>query len=124
MSKFSLNSEMAIEVKARFIAKGHDLPVTGEAYKVRLYDKDVFSDDYLGESLLDEHGGVKISFTHDSFSSAAHFDDKPDFYFVVFKHKQQIFKTKVMEDVDLATVETFKMGEGEVIDLGTYLIES
>ncbi len=124
MNKFSLDSDMNIEVTARFIGKGHDQPVTGEAYIVRLYDADVFGDDFLGESALDKNGYAKITFTHEAFSGAAQFEEKPDFYFVVFKHQQQIFKTKVMEEVDLATVENFRMGEGEVIDLGTYLIES
>ena len=124
MSKFSLSNQMTIEVKVRFIGKGHNQPVTGDAYLVRLYDKDSFADDFLGESKLDEHGVAKINFIHSAFSSAAHFDDKPDFYFVVLKHMQQIFKTIVMDDVDLAAFENFKMGEGEVIDLGTFLIEA
>ena len=124
MSGFSLNSEMNIEVVARFIGKGHEQPVTGDQYKVRLYDKDVFGDDYLGESTLDENGYAKISFTHDAFSGVLHLENKPDFYFVVFKHMQEIFRTKVMEDVDPELAEKFKMGEGEVIDLGTFLIES
>ena len=124
MSKFSLNSEPNIEVTARFIGKGHDQPVTGDAYTVRLYDKDIFEDDYLGESYLDENGVAKISFTHAAFSGSLHLDDMPDFYFIVYKHKQQIFKTRVMEDIDLEKIESFKMGEGEVVDLGTFLIES
>ena len=123
MSKFSLDSEMNIEVMARFIGKGHESAVTGDAYRVRLYDKDVFTDDYLGESTLDEHGVAKITFTHSAFTNAAHLDDMPDLFFVVFKHQKEIFKTKVMEDVDLEAVEKFRMGEGEVIDLGTFLIE-
>jgi hypothetical protein len=27
-----------------------------------------------------------------------------------------------MQDLDVDTIEKFKMGEGEIIDLGTYLI--
>ena len=124
MSKYSLDQEMNIEVIARFIGKGHEQPVTGDSYKVRLYDEDVFGDDFLGESTLDDNGYAKIRFTHEAFSGVAKLDEKPDFYFVVFKHQQEIFKTKVMEDVNLPDVENFKMGEGEVVDLGTYLIES
>ena len=119
-----MNTDMNLEVIARFIGKGHEQPVTGDAYIVRLYDADVFEDDFLGQSTLDEHGYAKITFTHSSFSGALEFEQRPDFYFVVFKHTKPIFKTKVMEDIDLEIVEKFKMGEGEVIDLGTYLIES
>lgn len=123
MSNLSLSNEMNLEVTARFIGKGHDQPLTGGAYLVRLYDKDIFEDDFLGESTLDENGVAKIKFTHSSFADWANLDDKPDFYFVVYKNKEEIFKSKVMEDLDIDAIENFKMGEGEVIDLGTFLIQ-
>jgi hypothetical protein len=122
MTDLSLNKDMNLEVTARFISKGNDQPLTGDTYLVRLYDKDVFEDDFLGESTLDENGVAKISFNHSSFSNWNK-DTKPDFYFVVFKEKKEIFKSKVLEDLDVEAIEKFKMGEGEVIDLGTYLIE-
>ena len=34
-----------------------------------------------------------------------------------------IFQSAVMYDVDLEDLEKFKMGEGEVVDLGTFLVE-
>ena len=123
MSDLSLNNEMNLEVTARFIGKGNDKPVTGEAYLVRLYDKDIFGDDFLGESILDENGVAKISFNHAAFSNF-NTDTTPDFYFVVLKNNEIIFKSKVLDAVDVETVENFKMGEGEVIDLGTYLIQA
>ncbi len=122
MTDLSLNKDMNLEVTARFIGKGNDQPLTGDTYLVRLYDKDVFEDDFLGECTLDENGVAKISFNHSSFSNWNK-DTKPDFYFVVFKEKKEIFKSKVLEDLDVEAIEKFKMGEGEVIDLGTYLIE-
>src|ERR1035437_7582838 len=122
MTDLSLNKDMNLEITARFIGKGNDQPLTGDTYLVRLYDKDVFEDDFLGESTLDENGVAKISFNHSSFSNWNK-DTKPDFYFVVFKHKKEIFKSKVLEDLDVEAIEKFKMGEGEMIDLGTYLIE-
>jgi hypothetical protein len=122
MADFSLNNEMNLEVTARFIGKGHDSSLT-DAYTVRLYDKDVFNDDFLGETRLDENGVAKISFIHKAFAQPFNLDDKPDFYFVVYKHKEEIFKTKVLENLDIETLETFKMGEGQLIDLGTFLIE-
>ncbi len=121
MSDFSLSSDMNLSVTARFISIGNDAAVTGESYIVRLYDKDIFEDDFLGESTLDENGKAKISFNHASFSDW-NTDAKPDFYFVVFKNKKEIFKSKVMQDLDVDAIEKFKMGEGEIIDLGTYII--
>lgn len=124
MSQFSLNPEMNFEVTARFIAKGKDVPVTGEAYSVRLFDRDIFDNDFIGESGLDVNGYSKISFHHEAFGDLANLECFPDLYFVVYKNGKPIFKSKVMEDVDLIAIEQYKKGEGEVIDLGTYLIDA
>jgi hypothetical protein len=121
MSDFSLNPRL--EVTVRIIAKGSDAPLTGEAYKVRLFDKDTFDDDYIGESGLDANGVAHIAFHHDAFADLGSFETRPDFYFVVVKNDVQIFQSQVMEEIDLDTVEQFKMGKGEVIDLGTFLVE-
>lgn len=124
MSQFSLNPEMNFEITARFIAKGMDAPVTGDAYTVRLFDKDIFDNDFIGESGLDNNGYSKISFNQKAFGDLANLESFPDLYFVVYKNGTPIFKSKVMEDVDLVAIEQYKKGEGEVIDLGTYLIEA
>ena len=67
MSRLSLNDEMNIEVRVWLIAKGTDEPVTGAEYMVRLYDKDVFNDDFLGESSLDDRRPGKISYYQKTF---------------------------------------------------------
>ncbi len=89
-----------------------------------LYDKDFFNDDFLGESIPDEEGLAKFLFSQGDFSKPVSLDKKPDFYFVVYKNKKQIFKSKVMSNLDLSDVEEFIMKEGEVIDLGTFLIDT
>ena len=122
MSSIALNKEMNIEVKVRLIEKGNDDPVTGDEISVRLYDQDVFNDDFLGETTPDEEGIARFLFSEDDFSSPAKLDDKPDFYFVVYKNKRQIFKSKVMSNLDLSDMKEFTMREGQVIDLGTFLI--
>ena len=124
MPAIALNKEMNIEVKVRLIRKGDDEPLTGSEYKVRLYDKDIFNDDFLGESIPDEEGLAKFFFSQGDFSKPVHLDKKPDFYFVVYKKDKSIFKSKVMSNLDLSNVEEFIMKEGEVIDLGTFLIDA
>lgn len=124
MPDIALNKEMNIEVKVRLISKGNDEPLTGEEFSVRLYDKDIFNDDFLGESIPDEEGIAKFFFSQGDFSKPANLDDKPDFYFVVFKDKNRIFKSKIMSNLDLSNLEEFIMKEGEVIDLGTFLIDT
>lgn len=124
MPGIALNKEMNIEVKVRLIGKGNDKPISGSEFAVRLYDKDVFNDDFLGESFPDKQGIAKFLFSKKDFSGLANLDDKPDFYFVVYRNKTQIFKSKVMSNLDLSDLETFIMKEGEVIDLGTFLIDT
>jgi len=123
MSDISLNKEMNIEVKVRLIAKGNDEALNGNEFSVRLYDKDIFNDDFLGESAPDEEGVAKFVFSQKDFSGPANLDWKPDFYFVVYRDRNEIFKSKVMSNLDLSDLETFIMKEGEVIDLGTFLID-
>ena len=124
MSKFSLDKDMNIEVKAAFIARGKDAPVTGDQYKLRLFDKDIFGDDYLGESSLNEAGEGRIRFGHKAFGSAFNLETLPDFYFVLYHDKVPVFQSKIMEDLDLSVIENYKAGEGDVIDLGTYLVDA
>ncbi|MEO6549512.1 MAG: hypothetical protein ABIN94_16030 [Ferruginibacter sp.] len=123
MSELSLDKEMNIEVKVTFIAKGNDTPVSGDQYLVRLYDKDVFGDDFLGESKLSAAGEGCIIFGHKAFGNALNLEKLPDFYFVLYENQVPIFQSKVMEDIDPEYVENFNPREGEIIDLGTYLID-
>jgi len=124
MSKFSLSPDMMIEVKIRFIAKGSDEPLTGDDYKVKLYDKDLVGSDNLGESGLDANGVATIKFTHAAFGEWNKLEKYPDFYFVLDKAGKEIFKSSILDDFDVDSMEQFKMGEGEVVDLGTFLVDS
>ena len=114
---------MNLEVTARFISKGSANPLTGDAYKLRLFDKDVFDDDFIGESSLNGDGVGKIKFNSSAFSDIGNIETTPDLYFVLVKNGVQVFESKIMEDVDIAALEQFKMGEGEVLELGTFLVE-
>lgn len=123
MSKFSLEPEMHIAMVARFILKGSNNAFTGDQYTVRLFDKDLFDSDFIGESGLDANGYSKILFNHAAYGNLANLETFPDLYFVLYRNGEVIFKSKVMEDLDLNTIEQYKKGDGEVIDLGTYLVE-
>ena len=123
MNNFSLDKDMKIEVKATFISKGTDAPLTGENLLLRLYDKDIFGDDFLGESNLNEKGEGFISFGAKAFGDAFNAEALPDFYFVLYHDSVPVFESKVIEDLDISTIEQYKKGEGEIVDLGTYLVE-
>jgi hypothetical protein len=125
MSGFSLGKEMSIEVTARLIAKGSDAPVTGKEYSVRLFDKDFFDDDFLGEDKPDANGRIHIRFDPSQFDQRDPIREKSlDFYFVVYRNDEPIFRSKVMEQVDIDAIDTFRMGAGEMVDLGSFLIET
>ena len=114
---------MIIEVKASFIAKGSDAPVTGADYEFRLFEKDLMEDDYLGKSGLDETGTATVSFKHGDYTDFLNPETNPDLYFALYKGEALVFQSKVMHNVDIEALEKFKMGEGEVVDLGTFLLE-
>ncbi len=124
MSDFMLNKEPDLVVTARFIEKGEDKGLTGNEFTVRLYDRDIADDDFLGESYLDDQGHVRIAFAHDSFVNDNAFKEtKPDFYFIILKNGEPVYTTKVLEELSLEDIQQFKMGEGEVVDLGSFLVD-
>ena len=123
MSNFSLDADINIEVKASFIAKGSDAALKGADYEFRLYEKDLMEDDYLGKSTLDANGTATVSFKHGDYMDFLNPEVNPDLYFALYKGEALIFQSPVMYDVDMEDLEKFKMGEGEVVDLGTFLVE-
>lgn len=122
MSSYSLNPDMNIVVKARFIAKGNDMPLSGSNYEMRLYEKDLMEDDFLGRGQLDQEGVATVSFRHGDYMDFLNPEVNPDLYFALFRGEALVFQSKVMRDIDLDSLERFKMGAGEVVDLGTYLV--
>jgi len=123
MSRLSLSDSMNIEVRVLLIGKGNDEPLTGKQYAVRLFDKEIFDNDFLGESALDQNGRAVFIISQEHFKLFARLVEKPSFYFAVYKANQLIFKSMVMKNLDLRDIEEFKMKEGEVVDLGTFLID-
>ena len=117
-----LNKNINLVIRVRLIRKGDNEPVNGSEYRVRLYDKDIFADDYLGESPVEE-GLASFTITPESFKAPLGLDEKPDFYFLVYKNGETIFKSQVMQNLDITNFNEFVMREGEIIDLGTYLID-
>ena len=123
MSNFSLDADINVEVKASFISKGSDAALTGADYEFRLFEKDFMEDDYLGKSALDETGTATVTFKHGDYMDFLNPETSPDLYFALYNGEALVFQSKVMRDVNLDDLENFKMGAGEVVDLGTFLVE-
>jgi hypothetical protein len=123
MREFSLNKMPDIIVAARFIEQGNGTPLNAPGIMIRLYDQDLSNDDYLGQAAPDDEGRVEIAFSHDAFTNDLVFREaKPDFYFVIFKNDQPVHTTQIMRDITLEDIQRFRMGKGEIVDLGTFLI--
>ncbi len=119
------NPEIKLTVKARFIKKGTEEPITGQQYTARLYDRDLItSDDYLGHAKLNEKGEAHIQFyPTDIIKYDLGFEKLPDLYILLFKGDVVHFQTQVWDDVDFDKIGTLDMKEGEVLDFGTYLVD-
>ena len=63
-------------------------------------------------------------FSPGDFSKPANLDNRPDFYFAVYKSGKEIFNSKVMSDVVISDYDQVVMKEGKVIDLGTFLVDA
>ncbi|MCU0396015.1 MAG: hypothetical protein MUF29_08895 [Chitinophagaceae bacterium] len=123
MERLDLAPEMNMRVEARLIAKGKDEPLHGAAYKVRLFDRDFLDDAFLGEAYPNVDGRVAFSFPAAAVAKTALDDAMPDFFFVVYKGDDIIFRSQVMENVNVEALEQYRRGVGEIIDLGTFLVE-
>ena len=119
------NPEVQLTVKARFIQKGNDSPLTSQQYTARLYDKDLFGDDdYLGQARLNENGEAHIHFyPTDIVNHDLGFEELPDLYILLFKDDVVHFQTKVWDNVDFSKDAGFSITEGEVVNFGTFLVD-
>lgn len=117
--------ETDLSIKVRFIKKGTDKPLTGKQYTVRLYDRDLFTDDdYLGHAQLNDEGEATITFhPADVRRDSLGFDELPDLYVLLFKGNAVHFQSKVWDNVDFDKLGLLDLNEGEVLNFGTFLVE-
>jgi hypothetical protein len=112
-----------IHTKLKLTEKGTGSALSGADIIVKLYDKDLLEDDFLGEASPDAEGKVSINFDLDKIKSAdSPLETKPDLYFSVFKSNKLYYKSEVLDDIDTLNEGDFNFQEGKVIDLGAYLI--
>jgi hypothetical protein len=112
-----------IHTKIKLLEKGSGTPFKGDTISVKLYDKDPLSDDFLGEAKPDETGEVTIKFDLNKIKSAdSPLEQHPDLYFRVYKNGTQYFESPLADNIDIEQEGDFSFTEGEIIDLGTYLI--
>ena len=111
-------------ITARFVSAKTRLPLTGSSYEFKLYDQDPIVDDLLGTSKLNARGEAKLSFHLDKIKSLdSPAETKPDLYFILYDDRMEIYKSRVLRDLDLEKYGEFSADEGYTYDLGTYVID-
>jgi hypothetical protein len=116
--------ETELAVKAKFVRKGKDEPLTGQQYTVRLYGKELFTDDdYLGHANLNEKGEATIRFfPADVRATGWNGEYLPDLYIMLFKGNTVHFQSKVWDNVDFDKLGLLDFKEGDVLNFGTFLV--
>lgn len=110
-------------VTARFVRKADGQPVSGVTgrYVVKVYDRDVFKDDQMGEPRLDADGRVRCTFDlRDAMSRDSPAETKPDIYLVLYEGDREVFRTPVFSDLDFTRKD--EAGAAVTHDLGTFQV--
>ena len=102
-------------VTARVVSRQTHQPVDGAI--VRVYDKDLVLDDFLGEATTDADGRFSVTFSSDDFKGlVTGFEGRPDIFVKVINPATgRTTKSKVFEE--LSGVLTKNDAE-EIMDLG------
>ena len=112
-----------IHVHLHLFSRQTEQPLAGEAYRVQLFDNDLFRDDFLGEGAPDAHGMVEITFNTGQFQNWDSPGERfPDLYFRVLESGQELFRSPVAGNLDLLKTGDFNMEQGLRVDLGSWVI--
>lgn len=115
--------EPIVNIHLHLLKRVNNEPLTGNQYRVKLYDKDFIKDDFLGESDLDKNGHAIVSITSEDFKSIDSFmESYPDIYFVVLENDEIIYKSNVYRNVHAEEADHFPASQGLNFNLGTFVL--
>lgn len=114
-----------VKVEATFRTQKEKLPLSGKGITIKLWDQDLFVDDFIAPTTNIIDG--KVEFTFPLLEKIRSFDSpfevKPDLYMVIEKNGEEVYRTHVTKNVD------FHIGEDadqscfkQKINLGLYEI--
>lgn len=114
-----------IRVTAKFVHKATGKPVTGEAYRVEVYDKDVVSDDCLGKGTLNADGVFELLTDLDkAVSSDSPGETRPDLMFLLFNEHGVIYQSEVFRNIEFLERDDVSGGRsGLTHDFGPFQVE-
>lgn len=114
--------EQKITIKARLLNKAGE-PIANDGTIMKLFDKDILDDDFLGQSKVDGQGEAAISFVPSDFSSKdSPGERKPDIYIAVFKYGKLLYQSAVLHNFDIDRHFILNPEYGQTIDLGALVI--
>ena len=102
-------------VTARVVSRQNHQPVSGA--NVRVYDKDLVLDDFLGEATTDADGNFSVTFSSDDYKGqVSGFEARPDIFVKVTNPATgKTTKSKVFEEL---TGKLTKNDAEEIMNLG------
>jgi hypothetical protein len=107
-------------VTARVVSRQNQQPVSGAT--VRVYDKDIVSDDFLGEATTDADGQFSVIFSSDDFKGhITGFEARPDIFVKVTNPSTgETTTSRVFEEL---TGKLTKNDAEEIMDLGSIEVD-
>lgn len=115
--------EELITFRARLVDKTTSDPLSKDGTFVKLYDRDLFEDDFLGQAHVNDSGIVEITFNSKDYRSIdSPNETNPDLYFTVFRFGKLVFKSKVISDLNLDNIHHLEPGKGKIVDLGVFAL--
>ncbi len=102
-------------VIARVVSRQNQQPISGAT--VRVYDKDLVVDDFLGEATTDADGHFRVTFSSDDFQGkVSGFEARPDIFVKVTNPATgKTTKSKVFEEL---TGKLTRNDAEEIMNLG------
>ncbi len=90
-------------VKARFVDRATGAPISGGDYRVKLFDKDIFVDDPMGDDGLDAEGRMLIECDVDDAKIndglMKFFEGNPDLYVILEKESKEVFRSRTFRGI-------------------------
>lgn len=113
-----------VKVIAEFTAGKTGEPIKDGTYRVRIYDNDVISDDFLAEGKLGPDGIIEIVLDLGKISSPdSPAEKKPDIYFEVVGPQGVVFQSRVFKNVDFLSQNAVTDQKNSLTkDFGTFEI--
>jgi len=123
MSLPSGNRVPIMHITATFLYKGSSRPINSSEFTARLYDRDIFDDDFIEITHLTPEGVTKFTINPEVIRGwDSWLETKPDLYILLERLGEKVFSTPVAANLHINYTGEFDPDYGLHFDLGTYLV--